>query len=85
MCQSTEFVNSSKLFLMLFPSVPESVDNFVVEGLTKHTESIMDICVKRDSANVFSKTGVLLCLGGNDFSLPFSQTLQRFSLLNNET
>ena len=85
MCQSTELVKYSKLFLILFSSVSESVNNFIVNGLTKHTESIMDICVKRDSANVFSKTGVLLCLGGNDFSLPFSQTLQRFSLLKNET
>jgi len=65
--------------------MPESDDKFEVNGLTKHTMSTMDVRVKRDSANVFPMTGVLLFLGGNDFSLPFAQTLQRFSLLKNET
>ena len=63
----------------------ESDVKFEVNGLTKHTMSTMDVVVKRDSANVFPKTGVSLFLGGNDFSFLFAKTLQRFSLLKNET
>ena len=56
-------------------------DFIKVNGLTKHTKSFLDICVKQDSSNVFYKTGDLLFLGGNEVLFPYSRTLQSISLL----
>ena len=69
----------------MFSSAMQASDFIKVNGQTKHAKSFMDICVKQDSSNVFSKTGVLLFLGGNEFLSPFSRTLQSISLLKNET
>ena len=69
----------------MFSSAMNYSDFIKVNGLTKHTKSFLDICVKQDSSNVFYKTGDLLFLGGNEFLFPFSPTLQSISLLKNET
>ena len=59
----------------------KSVDKSKVNGLTKHTKSFLDICVKQDSSNVFSKTGVLLFLGGNEVLFPNLQSFTEFFLV----
>ena len=85
MCQCSDFDNSAEVTQMLSSSMFESDVKFEVNGLTKHTMFTMDVVVKRDSANVFPKTGVSLFLGGNEVLFSYSRTLQSISLLKNET
>ena len=85
MCQNSGLDITAEFVTMFSSTIPIRDDKFKVNGLTKHTKSFLDNCVKQDSGNVVSKTGVLLFLGGNEILFPNLLTLQSFSLSKNET